>query len=121
MARTGEIGLFHIVGEEGLAAGVRRIVAVAGPAVLERLAAREAVLEEVAQALKAPATEAPERVRALQAELRKLRAQLSETRRALALGGSAGGAEGVGGGRWGRAPPFAGRGGGLHRLLSPEN
>ncbi len=52
--RTGDIGLFKIVSESGVAAGVRRIEAVTGDGALAWVQAQEAQLHEAAAALKAP-------------------------------------------------------------------
>ena len=53
---TSEIGLFRIVAEVGVAAGVRRIEAVTGPRAFQFLADRERVLLQVASRLKVPMT-----------------------------------------------------------------
>ena len=47
VANTAEIGLFKIVAESGVAAGIRRIEAVAGPAVLAYLNERDAVVKQL--------------------------------------------------------------------------
>jgi len=75
VANTAEIGLFRIVAETGVAAGIRRIEAVAGPALLPYLRERDRVVRELADRFKAQPGEILERV-ALQAE--ELRASLKE-------------------------------------------
>lgn len=75
VANTAEIGLFRIVAETGVAAGIRRIEAVAGPALLPYLRERDRVVRELADRFKAQPGEILERV-ALQAE--ELRATLKE-------------------------------------------
>ncbi|MCC7428130.1 MAG: alanine--tRNA ligase, partial [Alphaproteobacteria bacterium] len=87
---TGDIGLFKIVGEGAVSAGVRRIEALTGAGALGHVAARDAMLDRVAVALRAPAGEAPERIAALVEERRKLERDLAELRRKLATGASAG-------------------------------
>ncbi len=87
--RTGDIGLFKIIAESALAAGVRRIEALTGPAAVAHVAAEEAALKEAAALLKTGPADVPGRVAALLEERRKLERELSETRRALATGGGA--------------------------------
>jgi alanyl-tRNA synthetase len=70
VASTAEIGLFKIVSESGVAAGIRRIEAVAGPAVLGYLNEREAVVKTLGDRFKAQPGEIVERVLALQDELK---------------------------------------------------
>ncbi len=53
-ANTGEIGLFKIISETSVAAGVRRIEAVTGLGVLELIAQKDALIHEAAHELKAP-------------------------------------------------------------------
>jgi len=62
VARTGDIGLFKIVAESGVAAGVRRIEATTGIGALALVHRQEALLGEVAGALKSSPDEAPQRV-----------------------------------------------------------
>jgi alanyl-tRNA synthetase len=88
--RTGDIGLFKIVGESAVAAGVRRIEAVAGEAAQAYFQAQEAALKEAAEALKVTPAEVPARVQALLDERRKLERELAETRQKLATGGTGG-------------------------------
>ncbi len=87
--RTGEIGLFKIVSEAAVAAGVRRIEAVTGAAALSYLNGREQLLDRAAASLKAKPEDVPDRVAALMEERRKLEREITELRRKLATGGSA--------------------------------
>ncbi|MEX2114820.1 MAG: alanine--tRNA ligase-related protein, partial [Pirellulales bacterium] len=79
---SGQIGLFKIVGEESVAAGTRRIVAMTGRAALARVREHEAALAETAALLRVPATEVPRRVAALAKELRDLKKQAAAAPRA---------------------------------------
>ena len=90
VTRTGDIGFFKITGETALAAGVRRIEAVAGAAALDYVETQERLLEQASSALKVGAQDLPERVSALMEERRKLERELSETRKKLATGGGEG-------------------------------
>jgi alanyl-tRNA synthetase len=94
VGRTGEIGLVTVVGEAGVAAGVRRIEALTGAAARKHLAEQEKRLRAVAAALKVRPEEAAERAAALVDERKKLERELADARRKLALGGgSANGAD----------------------------
>jgi alanyl-tRNA synthetase len=90
--RTGDIGLFKIVSEGAVGAGIRRIEAVTGGAAVEHVAREEASLRELAQMLRAGPEELPRRVGALLEERKKLERELADTRRALATGGGGNGA-----------------------------
>jgi alanyl-tRNA synthetase len=79
---SGQIGLFKIVGEESVAAGTRRIVAMTGSAALARVREQEAALAETAALLRVPAAEVPHRVAALAKELRELKKQATAAPRA---------------------------------------
>ena len=89
VARTGDIGLFKVVGESAVGAGVRRIEAVTGEAALAWVDQRSRALEGAAAALRTSPDAVAERVAALLEERRKLERALAETRRALAAGGGA--------------------------------
>ena len=91
VARTGDIGAFAIVAESAVAAGVRRIEAVAGEAAIAHLAWQEDLLARAAAALKTSPAELPERIEGLLDDRRRLERELSETRRRLATGGGAAG------------------------------
>ena len=62
VARTGDIGLFKITDEGGVAAGIRRVEAVTGKGALAYVQAREALLNSAAAALKAPVAELEARI-----------------------------------------------------------
>ncbi|MCA9076424.1 MAG: alanine--tRNA ligase, partial [Planctomycetaceae bacterium] len=75
---TGQVGLCKIINEENVAAGVRRIVAYTGQRALGQVRENEALLKEVATALKTPqAQDAPRRIQQLQEELRQLKQDLA--------------------------------------------
>ena len=87
--RTGDIGYFKILSESAVAAGVRRIEAVAGAFAEAVVNETQHRLHEVAGALRASPAEAPERVAAMQETVRRLERQVAELQRKLATGGSA--------------------------------
>ena len=89
VANTAEIGLFKIIGESGVAAGIRRIEAVAGPAVLAYLNERDAVVKVLGDRFKAQPAEILDRVSALQDELKATSKALASAREELALAKSA--------------------------------
>ena len=86
---TGDIGVFKVVAESAVAAGVRRIEALTGDAALAYLGRAEQALREIADLLNVPAVAAPDRIVALIDERRRLERELAETRRRLAAGGIA--------------------------------
>ena len=84
MARTGDIGLFKIVAESGVAAGIRRVEAVTGDNALAYLQSLVATVGEISGALKATPAELPARlgavldlVRALEKEVAALKGKLA--------------------------------------------
>jgi len=77
VSRTGDIGLFKIVGEGGVAAGVRRIEAVTGKGALAHVQAQEAKLAGAAHLLKAPIAEIEARIAQLQESARTAERELS--------------------------------------------
>ncbi len=82
---TSEIGLFKIVAEMGVASGIRRIEAVAGQAVLDYLAVRDALTKELSDRFKAKPEEILDRVTALQNELKNTQKHLETLQRQIAL------------------------------------
>ena len=89
VSNTAEIGLFKIVSESGVAAGIRRIEAVAGAAVLAYLNERDAVVKQLGERFKAQPAEIVERVVSLQSELKASQKALAAAREELALAKSA--------------------------------
>jgi alanyl-tRNA synthetase len=87
VGRTGEIGLMTITGESAVASGVRRIEALTGDTARRYLEGQERRLRAVAAALKSTPDEVVDRVSALVEDRRRLERELSEAKRALALGG----------------------------------
>jgi alanyl-tRNA synthetase len=82
---TAEIGLFKVVSESGVAAGIRRIEAVAGPAVLEYLNLRDGIVRDLSDRFKVKPEEIPDRITALQTELKTTQKQLDTIKGQLAL------------------------------------
>ena len=89
VTNTAEIGLFKIVAESGVAAGIRRIEAVAGGAVLAYLNERDAVVKQLGDRFKAQPGEIVERVVALQDELKTTGKALAAAQAELAVAKSA--------------------------------
>ncbi|MFN9661765.1 MAG: alanine--tRNA ligase, partial [Cyanobacteriota bacterium] len=85
VANTAELGLFKIVAESGVAAGIRRLEAVAGVAVLAYLNERDAVVRALGERFKAQPGEIVARVSALQEDLKACQKALACTRQELAL------------------------------------
>ncbi|SHE38869.1 alanine--tRNA ligase [Thermomonas hydrothermalis] len=76
--RTGDIGLFKIISEGGVSAGVRRIEAVTGQGALDHVASEEQRLREVAQALGGNVADVADRLRALLERQKKLERELEQ-------------------------------------------
>jgi alanyl-tRNA synthetase len=84
---TGDIGLFKIVSEAGVAAGVRRIIAVTGEGALLHMRELEGVIGDAARAAKTTPAALVERIEKLVQHERALEKQLAELERKLATGG----------------------------------
>ena len=87
VARTGDIGLFKIVGESAVAAGVRRVEAVTGQAAEAYVADLSRSVAATADLLKSSPDQVLDRVNKLIEERRELEKQLADARRQLATGG----------------------------------
>ncbi len=82
--RTGDIGLFKIVAESGVAAGVRRVEAVTGDNALAYLQSLEGTVAHVAGALKSAPADVPARIAQLLDQVRALERELSSVKGKLA-------------------------------------
>ena len=97
---TGDVGLFKIISEGSVAAGVRRIEAVTGLGALERVREYEELVERLSSLLKVPEAKLEERVNSLLDQMKELRAELKragETRQGASAGDMLGDAKEVGG------------------------
>lgn len=86
VSRTGDIGLFKITAESGVAAGVRRVEATTGEGALKLVQAQQALINQAANELKAPAHELPakiaqvmDNVKSLEKELARLKSKLASS------------------------------------------
>ncbi len=84
VSRTGDIGLFRIVSETGIAAGVRRIEAVTGPGALAWTLQAEDALSTVAGLVRGSRSDVTDKVVALVEENRRLNRELSQAQQKLA-------------------------------------
>ncbi|MEM0516428.1 alanine--tRNA ligase [Pseudoalteromonas sp. YIC-827] len=84
VARTGDIGLFKIVSEAGIAAGVRRIEAVTGADAINHVAAQEEKLTQIAALLKADSSNVLDKVQGLLERSKGLEKQVSQLNDKLA-------------------------------------
>jgi alanyl-tRNA synthetase len=85
VSNTAEIGIFKIVSESGVAAGIRRIEAIAGTAVLEYLNVRDNIVRELSDRFKVKPEEIPDRITTLQSELKTTQKQLDTLKGQLAV------------------------------------
>lgn len=85
VSRTGDIGLFRIVSEGAVAAGIRRIEAVVGEAAIAEIEHESKLLAESAAIIKAPALELPGRITQLQDDKKRLERQVAELQKKLVL------------------------------------
>ena len=87
--RLGDIGLFTILSESGVSAGVRRIEALTSEGARRYLSHQAEIVREAAAALKTSAAELPARVAQLSDDRRRLERELADARKQLALAGPA--------------------------------
>ena len=85
--RLGDIGLFALLGESAVAAGVRRIEGLTSEHARRYLAGQAGIAREAASAIKTPIGELSARVTQLAEERRKLERELAEAKKQLALSG----------------------------------
>jgi alanyl-tRNA synthetase len=95
VSSTGDIGVFKITSEGGVAAGVRRIEAVTGKGALEWIDASQRALDDVAAILKSPREQAAARVEQLLRRNKALEKELAAAKQQLLTGGSSDLTDGV--------------------------
>jgi alanyl-tRNA synthetase len=88
VARAGDIGLFKITSETGVASGVRRIEAVTGKGALQWIDENQRLLNEVSAMLRSTSSQAPAKVEQLQKRTKALEKELAATRQKLLTGDS---------------------------------
>ena len=84
--RAGDIGLFKITSESGVAAGIRRIEAVTGQAAYEWVVRTDQVLRDIAVMLRGSREDVDEKVRELVERARKLEKEIQQLKSKLASG-----------------------------------
>ena len=89
---TGDIGLFAVTGESGVAAGVRRIEAITGLEAMRAFQRDRELLGALAQGMNAKPEELAARIAAQQDEIKRLGRELQQARMKAALGGGSGAA-----------------------------
>ena len=86
-ARTGDIGVFRIISEQGVASGVRRIEAITGSAALEQIESNEDLLAQASSLVRADSHNLTDKLRALIDQNKKLDKTIADLNRKLATGG----------------------------------
>jgi alanyl-tRNA synthetase len=89
---TGDIGIFKIVSEAAVAAGIRRIEAVTQAGAYDYLAGQDSVVRDIAGELKVAPAELAAKITGMMADRKKLEKELAETKKLLAMGGGGGAA-----------------------------
>jgi len=84
--RTGDVGLFKIISESSVAAGIRRIEALTGLGALAYLREKHRQLRQIGEIIKAGVEEVPERIEKILARLRYLERELSELKQKETVG-----------------------------------
>ena len=90
----GEIGMFKILSDGGVAAGVRRIEAATGLNALHYVRGLEGTMRSAARLVKGTPNELPEKIEKLLEDAKKVDKELADTKRKLAMGGGGGGGGG---------------------------
>jgi alanyl-tRNA synthetase len=86
-ARTGDIGIFRVVSEQGVASGVRRIEAITGSAALAQVESNEDLLSQAASLVRADNHNLTDKLSALIDQNKKLEKTIADLNRKLATGG----------------------------------
>ncbi|MFM8354924.1 MAG: alanine--tRNA ligase [Gammaproteobacteria bacterium] len=89
VTRTGDIGVFRIISEAGVAAGVRRIEALTGPGALDWIRDAEQLLDRIGAAVRGSRNDLSEKVAGLLDENRRLTRELDALRQKLAAAAGA--------------------------------
>jgi alanyl-tRNA synthetase len=95
--RTGDIGIISVVGDSGVASGVRRIEAITGTAARHELNKFKSSLREIADELRAPVGEVTARAKIALEDRKKLERELSDVKKKLAMSGGMSGGAGAAG------------------------
>jgi alanyl-tRNA synthetase len=82
--RTGDIGLFKITSESGVAAGIRRVEATTGLGAMEFAQKAQAQVDAIAQSLRVPATEATAKIGQIMDQVKNLEKELDRLKSKLA-------------------------------------
>ncbi len=82
-SKTGNIGLFKIISEESIAAGIRRIEALTGAAAIAYVQENISNMESISQSLKVPMNEVPERLEQMQLQIKDKEKQIEQLRNEL--------------------------------------
>jgi alanyl-tRNA synthetase len=104
--RTGDIGLISVVGESGVAGGVRRIEALTGAIARKELNKNRSDIRTISAEMNAPLGEVTLRATAVVADRKRLERELSDAKKKLAMGGDGGAAAGGGDGTYARSSGF---------------
>ncbi|MFV0320954.1 MAG: alanine--tRNA ligase [Alphaproteobacteria bacterium] len=86
--RTGDIGSFKIISESAVAAGVRRIEAITGQAVVDRLGTQTYILSEIASALNTSTDNLLERIQKVMLERKSMEKEILDLHKKVATGGT---------------------------------
>jgi alanyl-tRNA synthetase len=94
VTRTGDIGIISVLGDAGVASGVRRIEALTGNAARANANNFVRLARATASELRVPVDDVPNRIAALLDERKRLERELSEAKKKLAMSGGVGGGGG---------------------------